>query len=44
MSVEGAVREIKPELNPYEVAETAAKLQRDPNVQAAGRPSLRNAV
>src|ERR1700737_1022469 len=41
MSVEGAVREIKPELNSYEVAETAAKLQRDPNVQAAVQTELK---
>ena len=40
LDIEAAVRELKPELDSYEVSQVVAKLQKDPHVQAAVQKEL----
>jgi hypothetical protein len=41
LDTEAAVRELKPELDSYEVSQVVAKLQKDPHVQAAVQTELK---
>jgi len=41
LDIEAAVRELKPELDSYEVSQVVAKLQKDPHVQAAVQTELK---